>query len=129
MIEKLLKLVGPVHVIGGLALFASGFVPGLQMKVLALVPVAPGFQWSPFFVAVLGPTIASWGVLFGALAHHFLSAPSESSWRAMLFAVLIWAPLDSALCLYYGVWAGAVVNVVVTVVLLVLLLAVRKRLD
>ena len=76
-----------------------------------------------------GPNDRELGCTFRALAHHFLNAPSESSWRAMLFAVLIWAPLDSALCLYYGVWAGAVVNVVVTVVLLVLLLAVRKRLD
>ena len=129
MVEKLLKLVGPVHIVGGLALFASGFVPGMQLKVLELLPVAPGFAWSPFFVAVLGPTIASWGVLFGALAHHFFIAPSEPSWRAMLFAVLIWAPLDSALCLYYGVWAGAVLNVIVTIALLVLLLAVRTRLD
>ena len=129
MAEKLLKLVGPIHVAGGLALFAAGFFPSVLTSALSMMPASSTFSGSPFFAAVLGPTIASWGLLFGYLANHFTKTPEESSWRAMLFAMLIWAPLDSALCLYYGLWSGAVINVVVFIVITVLLLTVRKRLD
>ncbi len=129
MTEKLLRLVGPVHVVAGLVVFVSGFFPSSLLAVLERLPAAPGFEWSPFLVAVFGPTVASWGLLFGSLVRQFLDSPGEQSWRAMLFAVLIWAPLDSALCLYYGFRFGAILNVLVFVAVTVLLLAVRSRLD
>lgn len=123
--EKLLKLIGPVHIVGGLALFVSGFVPAMQDAMMNLLPTSETFVWSTFFVAVLGPTIASWGVLFGALVIQYYQSPSPTLWRAMLYAVLIWAPLDSALSLYYGLWGGVVINTIVFVVLLVLLIRAR----
>ena len=129
MTEKLLKLVGPVHVVGGLALFAAGFFPETLVDVLRQLPASSSFAVSPFFAAVLGPTIASWGLMFGFLVDRFIASPDEASWRTMLFAVLIWAPLDSALCLYYGIWAGAVLNAAVFVAIFALLIAVRSRLD
>lgn len=125
MSEKLLKLVGPVHVVGGLLLFVSGFVPVIQQALMSLLPTSDSFVWSTFFVAVFGPTIASWGVLFGALVHQFYESPSPALWRAMLYSVLIWAPLDSALCLYYGFWGGVVINSLVFVILIVLLYCER----
>ena len=126
MTERLLKLVGPVHIAGGLLLFATGFVPATQDYLESFVAGTDDTIWSAFFAAVLGPTIASWGVLFTALAHQFHAAPSISLWRAMVLAVVIWAPLDTALCLKYGIYSGAIVNAVVTVTLVWLLLSARK---
>jgi hypothetical protein len=45
----------------------------------------------------------------------------------MVLAVVIWAPLDTSLCLYYGVYGGVVVNALVTVLLLALLFNVKPR--
>lgn len=128
MIEKLLKLVGPVHVVGGVMLFISGFVPPFQDIVIRLLPTSETFVWSSFFVAVLGPTIASWGVLFGALVKQFYVAPSATVWRTMLYAVLVWAPLDTALCWHYGLWGGVILNAIVFVILIALLFSARAQL-
>jgi hypothetical protein len=126
MQERLLKAVGPVHIVGGLLVFLSGFVPPAQQMLESLFAVAGGFVWSPFFVAILGPTIASWGVLFAAVVNQFFAAPTPGLWQAMLLSVLIWAPLDTALCLYFGLYGGAIVNAVVVIILLVLLFGVRE---
>ena len=126
MHERLLKAVGPVHIVGGLLVFLSGFVPPAQRMLESLFAVADGFVWSPFFVAILGPTIASWGVLFAAIVNQFFATPSPGLWRAMLLSVVIWAPLDTALCVYFGLYGGAIVNAVVVIILVVLLFGVRE---
>lgn len=113
MTERLLKLVGPVHIVGGLVLFATGFIPAAQELLQSAIVVTDDFVWSPFFTAILGPTIASWGVLFGALVNQFYSQPAITLWRAMAVSVVIWAPLDTILCLAYGLYGGAIVNAVV----------------
>ena len=43
----------------------------------------------------------------------------------MLYAVLIWAPLDTALCFHYGFWGGAIINTSVFIVLMALLFRAR----
>ncbi len=126
MSARLLRLVGPVHVIAGLLLFVTGFVPAAHPMLESMLPGKGDLVWSPFFLAVLGPTIASWGVLFTVVVSQFLTAPSPALWRAMVWSVVIWAPLDTALCLRYSVYSGAIVNTVVVVILIVLILDVRK---
>ena len=129
MSQKILKLVGPVHVVGGLLLFLTAFFPGAQAVVASLANLPPGGALSPFFVAILGPTIASWGVLFTAIVNQYLLTPSSGLWNAMVFAVLVWAPLDTGLCLYFGITGGAVLNAIVVIVLIGLLAAVKGMAD
>lgn len=126
MLHKILKLVGPMHVVGGLLLFMSAFFPSAQVTIASLVNLPAGQEFSPFFAAVLGPTIASWGVLFSAVVTQFYAAPSPGLWKALVLSVAIWAPLDTGLCLYFGVYGGAAVNTVVVVVLFGLLASVRS---
>lgn len=128
MVERILKLVGPIHIVGGLALFATGFAPAAQKLLQSMIVVSDDFVWSPFFVSILGPTIASWGVLFGALVNQFYSVPTTASWRAMLLSVVIWAPLDTTLCVVYGLYGGAIVNGIVFVTLSILLYSARSML-
>jgi hypothetical protein len=124
--EKLLRLVGPIHIVAGLLVFTIGFLPAAQVMLVPYFSAADQTIWSAFFFSVLGPTIASWGVLFTALVAQFFAAPSIAVWRALLFSVLIWAPLDTALCLKYGILIGVVINSAVVIGLVWLLLSVRK---
>ncbi|MFQ5609640.1 MAG: hypothetical protein ACE5F8_05145, partial [Woeseiaceae bacterium] len=57
---------------------------------------------------------------------QYLDYPTRRLWNAMLLAVLIWAPLDTGLCLYFGIYPGAIVNAIVFAVLVALLLNVRN---
>jgi hypothetical protein len=126
VIEKLLRLVGPVHIAGGLLLFASAFLPSASVFLQTTITGDNDYVWSAFFATVLGPTIASWGVLFTALVHQFHAAPSLTIWRALLLSVVIWAPLDTALCLKFGVTIGAIINSIVFIALVWLLIAAKK---
>jgi len=128
MAERLLRLVGPVHIVTGLLVFATAFSPAAQDTLKALIDTDDASIWSAFFVAILGPTIASWGVLFTALVNQYFASPSQNIWKAMVFSIAVWAPLDTALCLYYGIWIGAVINTAIVIVLAVLLLLVRRSL-
>lgn len=126
MSARVLAYVGPVHIVGGLLVFFVGFFPATHPALESLISTSGEPVWSPFFLGVLGPTIASWGVLFTAVVSQFLSAPTPGLWKTLVWSIAIWAPLDTVLCLYFGVYGGAVLNAVVVAVLIVLLLGVRK---
>jgi len=123
---KILSWVGPLHIVAGLLLFLTAFVPEVQDRIAASAGLA-GDNYSPFLFAVLGPTVASWGVLFTAVVRQFIDYPTRRLWHAMVLAVAIWAPLDVGLCWYYGVVIGAVADGIVFALLFVLLLNVRPR--
>ena len=126
MAMKILKLIAMLHIAGGLFLFASAFSPAAVTFMQGLISGNEQYVWSTFFATVLGPTIASWGVLFAALLQQFESSPTMPVWRALVISILLWAPLDSALCLKFGITIGVVVNTIVLVVVLGLLLASRR---
>lgn len=126
MSARILKIVGPIHIVGGLLIFATGFVPVAQAILEPLIATSGDLVWSPFLLAVLGPTIASWGVLFTTLVSQFLSAPTPGLWKAMVWSVAVWAPLDTALCLRFRVYDGAILNAAVVLALIILLVNVRK---
>ena len=125
MASRLLRLIGPLHIAGGLLLFATGFFPSAQEPIRILLTSDSGPTWSPFLAAVLGPTIASWGVLFTTLANQYVASPTRRLWRAMAWSVAIWAPLDTLLCLRFGAYNAAILNGAVVVALIAILAAVR----
>jgi hypothetical protein len=122
-----LRLVGPVHLVGGLLLALSGFLPSAEPFLEKFFPASGNLSSSPFIVSIFGPTVASWGLLFGILVSQFLARPDETLWRGLALSLIVWAPLDSALCLYYGFYAGVAVNATVFVIVGALLLAARKH--
>lgn len=126
----LLKLIAIGHIVGGLLLCLLYFIAPLHTPLLQAVYASQPERLSNtpqliFWLCILGPTIASWGVLFFTLLQQFAQHPSPSSWRGMIVAVLVWAPLDSTLCLLNGIAAGAAGNLAVTVALLLLLWRIR----
>lgn len=124
-----LKLVGPVHLVGGLLLALTGFMPSTQAILSSFFPVAGSAAWSPFFVSVFGPTVASWGLLFGILVGQFFERPNEALWRGLVLSLVVWAPLDTALCVYYGFTTGVVLNAIVLVIVGTLLIAARRHIN
>ncbi len=126
MAIKMLSWVGPLHILAGVLLFLTAFFPEVQNGIADKAGLA-GANFSPFLFAVFGPTVASWGVLFTAVVRQFIDYPTRRLWNAMVLAVVIWAPLDTGLCWYYGVTGGVVVNGLVFVLLIALLFKVRPQ--
>lgn len=126
MALRLLSLVGPAHIIGGLLVFLTAFFPQIQRSIAELGGLTDA-NFSPFLFAVIGATIASWGVLFCVVVSQYRDYPTKRLWNAMLIALLVWAPLDTGLCLYFGAYSSAILNSVVVVVLIALLFAVRNQ--
>ena len=127
MAEKLLRLVGPLHILVGLALFLTFFSSTASSALVSIFGLPPDHPWSPFFIAIIGPTVASWGVLFAVVVKMYFASPSKTLWNTMLVSVLIWMPLDTSLCAYFGLWQAVFLNVVVAVTILILLVLVRNQ--
>ena len=127
MTERLLLAIALAHVAVGLGLAALPLVPPVHSGLAAMIfGAGRATEEVRFLLSVFGPTIASWGILFYALVRAFFRNPSKASWWALVLSIVIWAPLDSALCAYYGLYAAIVLNAVVAVVLLGLLISVRR---
>ena len=124
---RLLKLIGPAHIAGGIGLALLSLVPAVQAPLLSAI-FGPGVPLEPtiFLVGVLGPTIASWGVLFTALVKNHIEQPSRRTWWFLFSSIAVWIPLDTFLCWYYGVYLGVWVNLAVGTVLVYLLMRVRS---
>ena len=126
MIKKLLLLFALAHVIAGLALTLLPLAPAIhRMLVIAIFGEARTTDDVLFLVSVFGPTVASWGVLFFALVQAFFRNPTRDAWRALVLSIVIWAPLDSALCIHYGLYAAVGMNLAVAAAFLALLFSVR----
>ncbi|MBL4623424.1 MAG: hypothetical protein JKY89_13610 [Immundisolibacteraceae bacterium] len=128
MDEKLLKLLGISHVLGGLLLSCLLFIEPIHPLVLQLIYGTSAVPNQPqifFWLSILGPSIASWGVLFCLAVRQYFAHPSGDTLRMMVASILVWAPLDSALCLYNGIVIGAIGNALVVLVFLVLFYRVR----
>lgn len=129
--EKLLKIIAAAHVAGGVLLPLILFIPALHPIILSTIYGDASYIMDSrqiiFWMCILGPTIASWGLLYYALLNQYFINPSPTLWYALLGALIVWAPLDSALCLYNGITIGAVMNLAVTFVIIVLLFRVKKE--
>lgn len=114
------------HVIAGVLLAALPLSPTVHSGLVAAIfGEAKATPEVHFLVSAFGPTVASWGILFFALVRVFFRKPTNGSWWALVLAIVVWAPLDSALCIHYGLYSAVAVNAMIAFVLLVLLLGVR----
>jgi hypothetical protein len=115
------------HVAVGLGFAALPLAPSLHSSLAGVIfGASKATEEVRFLLSVVGPTIASWGVLFYALVRTFFRNPTRGSWWALVLSIAIWAPLDSALCAYYGLYPAIALNAVVALVLLGLLISVRR---
>lgn len=102
-LDRWLSLVAIAHVAGGLAL---PFVLLRTQWIDAWLPALEGNTRIAF--ALFGPTVASWGLLMLFLVQHGLRRNQAWAANALIAGILVWAPLDAAICHAYG-WSEAVV--------------------
>ncbi len=124
--KKILLTVALAHVVAGLLLAILPFAPSVHVKlVVAIFGEGKDSEEVMFLLSVFGPTVASWGILFFALAKAFFRNPTTGSWWGLVLSIAIWAPLDSALCMYYGLYSAVALNAAIALAFLALLLPVR----
>ncbi len=103
-----LSWIAGLHVLGGLAL------PFLLLRTSWLD------RWLPLqgddarlALALFGPTVASWGAMMFFLVQYGLRNSQRWAADALIVGILVWAPLDAALCWKYkltaGLWLDAIV--------------------
>jgi len=127
MTERILLLIALAHVATGVALAMLSLAPSLHAGVAAYVfGAGKATEEVKFLVSVFGPTVASWGVLLYALVRAYFRHPESGTWWALVLSVLVWAPLDSALCIHYGLYFPVVLNAVIALLVLGLLLGARN---
>lgn len=101
-LDRWLSVIAMLHVIGGLAL------PFLLLRSAALDGLLPAESADARLAyALFGPTVASWGLLMLFLVHYGLRNGQIWAANALIAGILIWVPLDTALCYVHG-WNGAV---------------------
>jgi hypothetical protein len=131
-IKRFLQIIAGLHIVGGVLLpflaelaifnFYYQHLPdAFNSEILGL---GPGTK---FLVGILGPTIASWGILFLYVVNTAFANPNRRSWWFIVMACLVWAPYDSVLSIYYGVYLNALLNFIVFVAIMIPMLIVRPK--
>ncbi|WP_370153013.1 MULTISPECIES: hypothetical protein [Pseudomonadota] len=102
-LDRWLGFVAVAHVFAGLALpFVLLRTNGLD----AWLPLDGGDTRVAF--ALFGPTVASWGLLMWFLVQYGLRRQQAWAANALIAGILVWAPLDAAICHAWG-WTPAVI--------------------
>ena len=77
--------------------------------------------------AVLGSTMAGWGITIAAVAHIPLRRGETWAWWALVIAILTWSIFDTAASLHFGVGHNVVLNIVAALGLLAPLVPLWPR--
>src|SRR6185503_15860118 len=86
--ERLLLAIALAHVAVALGLAALPLAPSIHAGLAAVIfGTGKATEEVRFLLAVFGPTIASWGVLFYALVRAFFRNPSKASWWALALSI------------------------------------------
>ncbi len=126
-IYRLLKIIGPIHVLAGLALTLFPFFSQVHQQGIELI-FGAGTTTYPtiFLLSVFGPTLASWGVLFTFVVNQYFENPSQRTWNVLLVSILMWVVFDTALCVYYEVYLGVGLNLTMAAIVLFLLYSAQS---
>jgi len=133
---KWLILIGLLLVLFGLAL--AVFNQSLLFEILfnsnvdpvfwglaAVPPASQNFQrWA---YAVLGATVAGWGVFLTFLAYFPFHKKELWAWNCILVGMLVWYFPDTILSMLYGVVFNAVFNTLLLVLILLPLIFTHRH--
>ena len=126
-VERLLLTLATAHIVAGVSLTLLPFVPAIHLQLITVIFGAEKVSEEiKFLIAVFGPTVASWGVLFYALVKTYFRNPTRGTWWALVMSIVVWAPMDSALFIYYGLYPAVALNAAVASLFLGLLFRVRR---
>lgn len=129
--KRILQLIAVLHIIGGLLLpliAETSLFNRYHQHLIQVFDITDNDSSAviQFLFGILGPTIASWGILFLFSIHTAFANPNPTSWWFIILACTIWAGYDSLLSLSYGVYLNAIFNGIVFTCILIPILLVRK---
>lgn len=78
-----------------------------------------------FMIGILGPTVASWGLLFLFVVNISFATRSRTGWYSMAIAISGWCLLDMYLSVKAGVYLNLIIDLVVLLLLMVPLFKTR----
>ncbi len=108
-----LRWLATLHIIGGIGLAISLWLPSLHPLILKTMygntPI-DNPQQTLFWICIMGPTVASWGVLCRICVDYFAEQPSKRTYRRLILAMAVWAPLDTTMCLSNGIYIAGFLN-------------------
>lgn len=84
-------------------------------------------KFQQFVYAILGATMAAWGVLIAFIAHYPFRKREKWAWNAMLVGTLAWFVLDTTPSAYYKVYANVVGNAAFLILILLPVVFSRKH--
>ena len=116
--QRWLFIVSIIFVIFGIALAFLGNTPlftwmnNLINQAIWGTPALPAEvsvfqQWT---YAVLGATVAGWGVSMFFIARHPFAQQERWAWNCLVAALIVWYPIDTFASLYFGVVFNALLN-------------------
>jgi hypothetical protein len=120
----LLRFIAVLHIILGLSLpFISQFE---SVSTLLLATMLPGLSLTEevakqvtYIIAVFGPTVASWGILFLVLVNSYFKRPDQTKWWGLIGALIVWFITDTVFSLLHGVSIALMLNGVVALFIIV----------
>ncbi len=119
-----LQLLAVAHIVLGILLPFLASIPAVQTMLVKLMfsglqlPENIAAQAS-YVIALFGPTVASWGILFLTLVNNYFSNPKNTTWFAMLAAIMVWYIGDTVFSLFNNVSEALYVNSLVAMALLI----------
>ncbi|MGH8493231.1 MAG: hypothetical protein ACRERR_09025 [Moraxellaceae bacterium] len=127
-----LQLYAIAHIVGGLLLpwLTDSILFTEYNRALAAsfgLNDAASLKQARFLTGLMGPTIASWGLLMLLMVSEAFARPQAKWWWGLLLVGLLWAPYDSFLSWQQGVYLNVAINALSFLALLVPLWLVRHN--
>ncbi len=80
-------------------------------------------QW---VYGVWGATIAGWGMFVLFIAHYPFKRQEPWAWNCLIYGLVLWFVLDTALSISYRVWFNVIFNIALLVLALLPVLSTRR---
>ena len=128
--KQLLQLLAMLHILVGLTLpWLVEWPPfGFYNRHLLAAfntDMPEALALGKFMIGILGPTVASWGLLFLFVVTISFTTRSRRGWYCMVVAVTGWSLFDMYLSIRAGVWLNLLIDLIVLSVLLIPLVRTR----
>jgi len=135
ILERWLLLVALGHVIAGVAIpilaysAAFDYYSGLLQQAFSPAQQVPQatVEFQRWIVALFGPTIASVGVVFGALVMAGIKYRDTWPWNALLLGLALWAPGDIYISLTRDFWLHVQIDAAALLAIVPPVLVLRAR--
>ena len=91
------------------------------------VPSQDAVNVQKALIALFGPTIASWGILFFLVLKLGIENSSRALFALLLASILCWAIYDSMLSLYFEFYPNLYINFLASILIFIPLLVLKRR--